>query len=309
MPEMDEQDVDEKAEPGFGGWLSRSWLTACASALVGGIVTALVIHGPNQFRHWLDTFSRTPGFGGVAALGAAAVAFAAASKTVRASRESTTKTIWAQAVEKREDRWWDTARWAYDSFARQEATRNVPVVLAVLQHLTTELGERPDTEGGRLVKSFAAAVEEQVNRQRQDLVAQTMRVLQSVARPEVHGRPPVIARDGTRVGWAPWMVAEEEGAHAGAAWTALPVRATDETRVRLAPLLLQIEGAVDYLPTSATPSEVETSPVITVPAGGEPSADQLVTVRAHYATTASDRDEGWGDDGGEGDRAEEPADG
>lgn len=308
MPEVDEQDVDEKAEPGFGGWLSRSWLTVCAAALVGGVVTALVIHGPNQFRHWLDTFSRTPGFGGVAALGAAAVAFAAASKTVRASRESTTKTIRAQAVEKREDRWWDTARWAYDSFARQEATRNVPVVLAVLQHLTTELGERPDTEGGRLVKSFAAAVEEQVNQQRLAAAQETVRILQAAVQPDRPGRPPVIAPDGTRVGWTPWKIVEESGPHKGEVWAALPMEPGEETRVRMAPVSLDVQAHVSYVPTRATPQQVATSPVITVPLAADPTGEQLASLRVHYGSNGVTGPDGRGHDGSA-ERAEEPSDG
>lgn len=53
--------------------------------------------------HWVDSFVRSSGFGGLAAVVAASVAYRAATRAADQQRDTAAR-----------DRWWDQAKWAFD---------------------------------------------------------------------------------------------------------------------------------------------------------------------------------------------------
>ncbi|KNX39685.1 hypothetical protein [Luteipulveratus halotolerans] len=88
---------------------------------------------------WLGEWARSPGFGGVAAVAAAVIAYRAASKNAKSQAD--------QAVE---DRWWDQAKWAVEQLAvdRQMA-------LSALQHLAESA---PTVAAGDFLQAVALPI-------------------------------------------------------------------------------------------------------------------------------------------------------
>ncbi|WP_040385125.1 hypothetical protein [Demetria terragena] len=71
---------------------------------------------------WLSTFVTSPGFGGLAAVAAAVIAYRGATKGVRAQN--------ARAIE---DRWWEQAKWATEKLAGDD--NDVALGLSTLNFL------------------------------------------------------------------------------------------------------------------------------------------------------------------------------
>lgn len=278
--------------------------TAFAAAFAVGVVVAvLVCRGPSAFGHWLDSFSRTSGFGGLAALVAAVLAFLAAARSVQAADANTRATLREEARQKREDRWWDTARWAYDAFARADASAR-PLIPEIIAHLDADQGRRPDTEGGRFIRVFAETVEKQA---RTDLKQQTQQVadlLSSAPEGPAGGRPwsdgpsggePVVSSDGHLLGWAHW-VAEADGRPGR--WAAVPVDLLSTRDVRLVPVSVSRAAAqATHLTALATRAQVKDAPVLTFDPEQSPTSDQLAGLRAYYQNpTVTAGDSSWGRD-------------
>lgn len=92
--------------------------------------------------HWLDGFIHSSGFGGLAAVFAAAIAYRAAT---RAGRE--------QTIRADEDRWWDQAKWATEQLAGDDNA--VEVGVATFQFL---LDYAPDSQAAAFVRAAVQPV-------------------------------------------------------------------------------------------------------------------------------------------------------
>lgn len=90
-----------------------------------------------------ETFLRSPGFGGTAAVVAALIAFWAAARSRRAENERA-----------RETRWWEQARWAVELIRTTdpgEEDHSVSLGVAALNHLVDEADEVEAARFARIV--------------------------------------------------------------------------------------------------------------------------------------------------------------
>lgn len=88
-----------------------------------------------EFWAWMSAWAMSPGFGGLAALAAAAVAYRGAVRSIRNQRAST-----------RKEQWWDRARWALD-LTLSESGEERAVGFAVLEALaSSEWAEEHETD-------------------------------------------------------------------------------------------------------------------------------------------------------------------
>ncbi len=89
----------------------------------------------DAFFIWVGEWLKSPGFGGLAAVVAAGVAFIGVSRTVKAQREAA-----------RRQQWWERARWALDLTLDQESSTRV-VGFEVLDALAnSEYAEEHEAE-------------------------------------------------------------------------------------------------------------------------------------------------------------------
>ena len=91
--------------------------------------------------HWLSGFVYSPGFGGLAAVVAATIAYAAAVSNARAQNERAD-----------EDRWWDQARWATRLLAGDS---DVAIGIGTLRFL---MDRAPDSQAAAFVNSAVMPV-------------------------------------------------------------------------------------------------------------------------------------------------------
>lgn len=92
--------------------------------------------------HWLSGFVYSPGFGGLAAVVAATIAYAAAVSNARAQNERAD-----------EDRWWDQARWATRLLAGEDS--DVAIGIGTLRFL---MDRAPDSQAAAFVNSAVMPV-------------------------------------------------------------------------------------------------------------------------------------------------------
>lgn len=71
--------------------------------------------------HWITLFVRSPGFGRVAAVGAAAVAFHTSGKAAETQRETAAH-----------DRWWDQAKWTLEGINNPDTEASAIGLLGLL---------------------------------------------------------------------------------------------------------------------------------------------------------------------------------
>ncbi|HEY0216534.1 MAG TPA: hypothetical protein VGC57_09095 [Cellulomonas sp.] len=83
---------------------------------------------------WWSTFTRSAGFGGVAAVVAAVVALFTAGRRNRAERLLAGKARYAQVEDNAADRWWAIYQWTLD----QAGTMEPPRVLRLLKELDAQ---------------------------------------------------------------------------------------------------------------------------------------------------------------------------
>ncbi|MDN5805459.1 MAG: hypothetical protein L0H26_12875 [Microlunatus sp.] len=91
---------------------------------------------------WLNGFVHSSGFGGLAAVVAAAIAYLAATKGARAQSERAD-----------EDRWWDQAKWATERLAGDDS--EVALGIATFQFLVEHA---PDSQAAAFVTSAVLPV-------------------------------------------------------------------------------------------------------------------------------------------------------
>lgn len=77
------------------------------AAYLAGHVTTLPLS-------WWDQWLKSPGFGGVAAVAAAGIAFGAATLAARSSREQAKEDRDQRTAAERKSQWWSRAQWALD---------------------------------------------------------------------------------------------------------------------------------------------------------------------------------------------------
>lgn len=102
-------------------------------------------------REWLYSFSTSAGLGGVAALGAASIAYRGVTRSAQTARDTALATAEVQRATAEVAQWWENARWASDRLLSvstedeelegEEATvailsdRDALAAIATLRHL------------------------------------------------------------------------------------------------------------------------------------------------------------------------------
>jgi hypothetical protein len=143
----------------------RAWI-----AVLAAIIVAVIAAGWSTdwawlppLGRWLDGFAKSPGFGALAALAAAAVAYRAATRRMahdRAVEDDHRADASAAGVQQRTDaleaanqqRWWEMLRWVYDNID----TKDPDKMLRICQ----TLGGEAHTDGQKAM--LAAIVEERL---------------------------------------------------------------------------------------------------------------------------------------------------
>ena len=101
---------------------------------------------------WLDGFVKSPGFGALAAVAAAGVAYMAASRRINHDRESDDAQRKAALDSANEQHWWEVLMWVYDNIDTQDPDKMLRICRA--------LADDAHTDGQKAM--LAAIVEERL---------------------------------------------------------------------------------------------------------------------------------------------------
>lgn len=137
-------------------WLRPLWIigyliTLLFAALLGALAHACWPIELGAVREWLYSFSMSAGLGGVAALGAASIAYRGVTRSAQTARDTALATAEVQRATAEAAQWWENARWASDRLLSvstededlegEDATvailsdRDALAAIAALQHL------------------------------------------------------------------------------------------------------------------------------------------------------------------------------
>lgn len=137
-------------------WLRPSWIigylvTIILVALLGALAHAYWPIELGTVREWLYSFSTSAGLGGVAALGAASIAYRGVTRSAQTAQDTALATAEVQRATAEAAQWWENARWASDrllsvstedeDLGGEDATvailsdRDALAAIAALQHL------------------------------------------------------------------------------------------------------------------------------------------------------------------------------